>query len=70
MCGRLESPTVSIRANVHGIAFGQKRAVLLVKESVVKTESGPAREGKGGFNADDIIITGWIVVATISLVYW
>ena len=70
MCRRFESPTIPIGANVHGVALGQKRTVLLVKESVVKTESGPACEGKGGFNADDIVITGWITVATISLVYW
>ena len=51
---------------MHGVALSQKCPALFTKESIMKTKSGFACEGKGGFNVDDIIITRRIVVTTVA----
>ena len=54
---------------MYGIAFSQKRSVLLVKESIVKTESQLAPERKCSLNTDDIVVAGGFVVSAIGFVY-
>jgi hypothetical protein len=66
----LDHSTISIRAHMHSISFCQKRSILFVKKSIIKTQSQFAPERKGGLYADNIIIVGWFVVAAISFIYW
>ena len=53
---------------MHGIAFSQNRPVVFVQEYIVETQPSLSSKRKGGFDSNDIVIAGWIVVTTIGLI--
>jgi len=66
----LDHSTILIGAHMHSISFCQKRSIVFVKKSIIKTQPQFAPERKGGLYADSIVIAGWFVVAAISFIYW
>jgi hypothetical protein len=55
---------------MHSIPFCQKRSIVFVNKSIIKTQSQFAPERKAGFYADNIVIAGWFVIPAIGFIYW
>ncbi len=53
---------------MHGIAFSQNLPIVFVQEHIVEAQSCFSSQRKGGFDTNNIIIAGWIVVTTIGLI--
>ena len=53
---------------MHGVSFSQDRPVVFVQEHIVETQSCFSGKRKGGFDTNDIVIAGRIVVTTIGLI--
>jgi hypothetical protein len=66
----LDHSTIFIGAHMHRISFRQKHSIVFVNKSIIKSQSQFAPERKGGLYANNIVIAGWFMVATIGFVYW